>query len=56
MAFRSKSLISIFVQTMFLTYGLVGNPLYGSNLLIFYIAFFDVNQEIDNTVLGVKNA
>lgn len=36
-AFKNKCPLSIFVQTIFLVYGLVGNPLYSNMLMMIYI-------------------
>lgn len=38
-AFKNKCPISIFVQTMFLVYGLSGNPLYSNMFMIIYIYY-----------------
>ncbi len=37
LAFKNKCPISIFVQTMFLVYGLSGNPLYSNMFMIIYV-------------------
>lgn len=37
LAFKNKCPLSIFVQTMFLVYGLSGNPLYSNMFMIIYI-------------------
>jgi len=37
LAFRNKCPLSIFVQTMFLVYGLSGNPLYSNMFMMIYI-------------------
>ena len=37
LAFKNKCPISIFVQTMFLVYGLSGNPLYSNMFMLIYI-------------------
>ena len=39
LAFKNKCPISIFVQTMFLVYGLSGNPLYSNMFMIIYIYY-----------------
>ena len=51
-AYKNKSLISLFVQILFLVYGLVGNPLYSSNLLIYYIVFLVSGVNIDRYIIG----
>lgn len=38
-AFKSKCHISIFVQTLFLVYGLSGNPLYSNMFMIIYLYY-----------------
>ena len=37
LAFKNKCALSIFVQTMFLVYGLTGNPLYSNMFMMIYI-------------------
>lgn len=44
-AFKRKCLLSIYVQVVFLVYGLVGNPLYGSNLLVYYVSFVALESD-----------
>lgn len=39
LAFKNKSPLSIFVQTMFLVYGLSGNPLYSNMFMLIYIYY-----------------
>lgn len=39
LAFKNKCPLSIFVQTMFLVYGLVGNPLYSNMFMMIYLYY-----------------
>ena len=56
LAFKNKCPISIFVETLFLVYGLSGNPLYSNMFMMIYIYFVlyavDI-QDLEELVVDV---
>ena len=65
LAFKNKCPLSIFVKTMFLVYGLVGNPLYSNMFMMIYLyyvmyaarmpAFIKANGETQRMETGGNN-